>query len=321
MKISEAKNIPVELLAETLGGKYHKTDYKGDKWFFSPFRPDERTPSFKIDCKKNRWHDFGLANTNVHRSQGSGGDIFDLWCDYHFKDRRLNFNEALQAVLSLKSHSVREAIRLNPRKEETKAAIEQPRYRILKTSDHFTHYGLLNEIGRRRVSRELASLYLKQGYIEDTVTNRKYWGFLFENDKGGFELSIPNPKSGQTFKSCLGVKASSRILVGDDVNSADIFEGFWDFLTWLQLKGRLRPINHSYILNSTSLTGEVCEKIIAFKDVINYAFLFMDNDDAGYQATHAIATELEEQDIKVGGMEYFYNGYKDLSNFRMKLPL
>jgi hypothetical protein len=42
-----------------------------DVWYVSPFRPNERTPSFKVDATKSPqvWYDFGMMR---------GGTIIDL---------------------------------------------------------------------------------------------------------------------------------------------------------------------------------------------------------------------------------------------------
>ena len=42
---------------------------QGEAWYVSPFRPDERTPSFKIDLARNVWYDHG---------RGEGGTIIDF---------------------------------------------------------------------------------------------------------------------------------------------------------------------------------------------------------------------------------------------------
>lgn len=110
-------------------------------------------------------------------------------------------------------------------------------------------------------------------------------------------------------------------MLDDNKISADIFYDHWDFLFWLQLKGKINPVNHSYILNSLSLKNEVCRKIIAFKNFIKYAFLFMPNDEMEYQTTHDIAYILEAEDIQVGSIEQFYNGFLNISDFRLNKPL
>lgn len=316
MNIQEAKQIPLQVVVERLGGRYSHTDRRGDFWFFSPFRPEEKTASFKVNAKYNTWHDFGLASTFAHKMQGSGGDILDLWSDYHFRERRSGTKQTLQELASFSTTGSQiEMPKRHQRKEKLTEQNLAPRYKILSQSAKFTHPGLLDELGRRRITKQLATVYLKQGHILDTVSGRRYYGFLFENDKGGYEVSVPNPHRNECFKTCIGPKASTRIMSGDDIDAADVFEGFWDFLSWLHMKAVLQPINHSYILNSTSLVGEVCDKLIAFKETVKHVFLFMDNDDAGFQATHAIASNLESSDFALGSMEQVYSGYKDISAF------
>jgi len=320
MKITEAKQIPLQRLVEHLGGRYSHTTRSGELWFFSPFRPDEKTASFKVNEKLNTWHDFGLSGTFAHQKQGSGGDVIDLWCDYNFKDRRAGIKEAL-ADLQRFGNSTLSLIQRNHPTPTITPQNQEPRYKILKIADRISFYGLKEELQRRRISLKLADKYLKQGHILDTANGNKYTCFLFENDKGGYEVSIPNPKRQDCFKTCIGQKASTRILTNsDDTNSADVFEGFWDFLSWLEMKNLLLPRNHSYILNSTSMVAETCEKIIAFKETVKYAFLFMDNDEAGFHATHAIAEILEREDISVGSFEYFYKEHKDLNAFWVSKP-
>lgn len=316
---SEAKSIPLNIVVEEFGGRHSHTDRKGDEWYYSPFRPDERTASFKINPKLNTWHDFGMSQTFGHRVQGTGGDTIDLWCDYHGKDRRLGFAEALGALEKFRKFAQREeGARQEQRKEKRALQVHKPRYKILKASGKITSKGLLSEIDRRCVSRQLAETYLKQGYILDTVTKKTFYAFLFENDKQGYECIVPNPEHGSCFYTCIGSKASTRILSNnDEADSADVFEGVWDFLSWLEMRALFYPKNHSYILNSVSMVNEVCGKIKAFEETVKYVFLFMDNDEAGYQATHAIAEELEEN-FNVGGMEFLYDGYKDLSRFWIK---
>lgn len=322
MNITEAKQIPLSLLVEQLGGRHSHDDRRGDKWYFSPFRPDEKTASFKINTKTNTWHDFGMVQTFGHRLQGSGGDIIDLWCDYVEKDRKLHVPDALIALGQYRNSAWRgERLRIVPANEKLASQVEKPRYKIVEIANQIIFNGLKDELDRRRISLKLADMYLKQGHILDTVTNKTYTGFLFENDKGGYEASIPKPNQRSCFKTCIGSKASSRILTSSEkTNSADVFEGYWDFLSWLEWNKRYVPIHHSYVLNSTSMTSEVCEKIKAFEENIDFVFLFMDNDIAGHHATSGFMGLLEP-DYKVGSFAKLYEGYKDLNEFWMDRPI
>ncbi|OOQ62191.1 toprim domain-containing protein [Mucilaginibacter pedocola] len=316
MKIIEAKSIPLKHIVEYLKGRFHETDRKGDDWYFSPFRPEEKTASFKVNTKLNTWHDFGTCNSGVNSRHGSGGDGLDLWCDYHFNDRRSGIPDALEGLEALSQFAQRgEDYGTVRSKEKPTLQVPSATFKILKISDRITHYGLLDELQRRKISLELASLYLKQGHILNTVSNKQYYGFLFANDRGGYELSIPNPNKGTSFKTCIGTKAISYVPPAKEKHSADIFEGFFDFLSWLEIKKIKQPMHHSYILNSNSLAGEANGRLIEMKDRIGYVFLFLDNDESGCQTSHSIALALEPEGFQMAGMEGFYKGFKDLSAY------
>jgi hypothetical protein len=68
MNTKQAKAEPLHEFLGRMG--YQPAHVRGnDIWYKSPFRPDERTPSFKIDQVKNIWFDHGL---------GAGGTIIDF---------------------------------------------------------------------------------------------------------------------------------------------------------------------------------------------------------------------------------------------------
>jgi hypothetical protein len=317
MQYNEAKEILISTIVEHLGGRYSHTDAHGDIWYFSVFRPNETTASFKINTKTNKWYDFGLTGIIKGQTKSySGGDGLDLLNDFHHRDRRAGIPQSLAELARLSPRST--SARNHPVKKPDMAVPipKPPRYKILKIQDKITHQGLKDELYRRRISKRLAEIYLKQGYIQDTVTGKNYTGFLFQNDEQGYEVSIPNPSKGECFKTCIGSKSSTAIKPPNDFNAIDAFEGFWDFLSWLEIKKILFPINYTLVLNSVSFTGEVSEKILSLKEQVTSVFLFMDNDLAGEAATHEFALLLEPVMQRVGDMRESYTGYKDLGKFR-----
>jgi hypothetical protein len=317
MEFAEARRIPLEKLVEILGGIYSHTDGHGDLWYFSPFRANEETASFKINVKLNKWKDFGHSQTvtHPHLRKNSGGDILDLWCDFKFKDRRDAIKEALQAMkdLGLLAANHEEQLKQRQQREQSAAKKKDPAFKILKISERITYRGLKEELQRRRISLELANLYLKQGYILNTVTQKQYCAFLFPNDKGGYEVSIPNTKRGECFKTSIGGKGSTYIKPSKESYTAEVYEGFWDALSWLEFKEIKQPVHHIWCLNSNSFANEVVEKIIKCEQKIDCVLLFLDNDLSGRNTTYAMASALEESNKVVGGMEGNYEGYKDMS--------
>lgn len=313
MNIKQAKQIPIEIVAVHLGGKEAQT--KGHEiWFYSPFRPDENTPSFKVNQRLNTWYDFAL---------GQGGTILDLWLDFHqlSRDSKDGIKSALQGLEPFfKGNPTANSNQATPApKKREIAAQEQPRFKLAKKlSSKIWFNPLLAEIERRGLSLELVSKYVKQAHIDDTKTGKQYTGLAFANDQNGFEVSIPNPSRGESFKTNVGDKGYTSYIEPDN-EIALVFEGFWDFLTFLQSGGDISKSN-VFILNSTSFTGYVIEAIKSLKGQIHSVFLFLDNDATGMKAMQRFADELEPEGFTIGTLNHIYEGYKDLNDYWINAP-
>jgi hypothetical protein len=60
MNSNQAKELSLPDFLAQLG--YEPARLRGqDAWYTSPFRPAERTPSFKTDQVKNVWYDHGMG--------------------------------------------------------------------------------------------------------------------------------------------------------------------------------------------------------------------------------------------------------------------
>ena len=329
MNITAARAIPLYVLVQHLGGKYAHTDRDKQVWYFSPFRPNEKTASFKINETLNKWYDFGHA-AHTTTGNGSGGDIIDLWCDYHGKDRRSAIKEALAALAPFAGTDVQLEQQQAYKRPLTRLAGGEKstgtgRYKIIRHHERIFYPSLTAELQKRRISEPLATRYLKQVWLQDTVyPEKKQNGFAFRNDcsqgsNSGYEISVPNPKRGATFKTSIRPKAPTtfRALVSSKVF---VFEGMWDFLSWMQMQDTPGPEHNIVVLNSLSFCREIVANIIAAKEQIETVILFLDNDDAGTKATHFMNEALGEAGLTVRSMQSLYAGYKDLSDYWAKDP-
>lgn len=315
MNIAQAKQIPLAKLVEHLGGIFSHTDNQGNLWYRSPFRPDERTPSFKIDVKTNKWHDFARTNKiDAH------GDTLDLWTDYHNLPRR-GSNAIKQALASLRENfGSLDLLRVEKqeRKKNHARILKPARYRLIKPPGKIWIDSLKIEVARRGLTLSITEPYLKQATIEDTKTNKRYYGFAIRNDKGGYELSIPNPHKNECFKTAISPKAITTIQ-GNDPSSAYVFEGFWDCFTWLAMNRSQNKIPMLYILNSTSLVQELANKLITPNNTVQSIFLFLDNDAAGLKAQTRLLDLVEPHNFIIGTMNHLYKDYKDFSDYWMDI--
>ncbi|GAA4457899.1 hypothetical protein GCM10023092_25340 [Rurimicrobium arvi] len=163
----------------------------------------------------------------------------------------------------------------------------------------------------------MAAKYLKQVYLSDAdKPDRKMNGFAFKNDKGGYEISIPNPHTGKSFKTSTTPKWFTSI-PGKDESVVCVFEGFWDFLTWMEMEKVITPPNTAYVLNSVSFAGQFAQEVLARVSHPKTLKLYMDNDNAGRMAAVQIAEALDGSGITIGTMEQRYSDYRDLSDLWM----
>lgn len=315
MNIAQAKQISLPHFVEQFGGRFSHKDAEGNLWYFSMFRPDEQTASLKIDPRTNKWHDFGRTQkVDAH------GDIIDAWTDYHNLPRRES-NSIKQALSALRQEFASPLINvprnITERKSIRPISKAPPRYKITKLGNIWVD-SLKKEVANRKLSLDLLQPYLKQARIIDTKPindgiPKNYYGFAFPNDKGGYEISIPNTLKPGNFKTVIGTKAITAI-ENPTQTSACVFEGFWDCFTWLAMNRELKELPTLYVLNSVSLVLELANKIINHKNHLQSIFLFMDNDAAGLKAQTALLDLLEPHDLKVGTMNHIYEGYKDVSD-------
>lgn len=294
MDLEQVKSVPISYLAERLGGRFaYKRGH--DDWWYSPFRPEEKTPSFKIDTRTNFWKDFG------HHLPG--GSVIDLYLDFNGIDRRDKdgIKQALEYISELSPVDVVPIKRTMVREYSD-------RFKIIAQSDKIWADPLKLELHRRCFQKSIVETYVNQVQVLDTKTGRKFFGLGMQNDLGSMEICEPK-RGGDNFKLCINKKAITTLEGKGDVF---IFEGWSDFITWVHVEPTLEYQSH-IILNSTSLVHET-EKVLKELKPEN-AYLFMDNDRAGEVATAGLADILLELDIPLRAMNHIYEGHKDLNEW------
>ncbi|MBU2997563.1 toprim domain-containing protein [Cellulophaga baltica] len=277
MNCKKAKQIDLVSYLKKQGFRTGKT-YTKEVWFYSPFRSNEKTPSFKVDINKNIWYDFG---------EGAGGTIIDFLTKYincSIKESLVILSEG-----SFSFHQQKKQVIIEP----------EPTYSIEKVTE-LTNQNLLNYLMSRKIDLQFAKRFCFQVHYSFSNGKENY-GVAFMNDVGGFEIRH------EFFKGCLGSKEITTINNSSDVVS--IFEAWFDFLSYLTLKKEI-PKENFIILNSTSMVG----KAIALFDNYIEIKLMLDNDDAGNRATDIIEKSVN---IKITDNRIHYKNYNDLNEFLM----
>lgn len=282
MNIEQAKNIPLDQFLAKLGVEPVKTQ-RGQVWYLSPLR-QEKTPSFKVNTDLNLWYDFG---------RGEGGTIIDLAMEL---GKHATIPEALKWIASTMGGSFQqfEPVPAAPRPKQ------EPKQEILTVGPlrnlDLKRYLTLRGIDLRKCHNELREVH----YTSD---GRSYVAIGFVSDRGGYELR------NRSFKGSIGPKSIS-LRSGGDSQSAAVFEGFLDYLTYVTLCGK--PQGQVIVLNSVSLRNQAVERLNELG--VTRIELYRDQDEAGEALLAFLREQLPMSEI-VDQAPQIYPDAKDLNEW------
>lgn len=229
---------------------------RGELLYFSPYH-HENKPSFSVSTTKNLWHDYGT---------GEGGDIFSLV----MKLWNVDFPKA-KDILRNKDYK-----RMFYRPIDTQMQCQCPLpFSDINASPLTSNY-FLDYCRQRCIDLDVAKTECRQ--VDYRMHGQIHSAIGFENDKGGWELRSP------TVKICTSKYISTRRLSDDHMNVC-VFEGFFDYLSFLtMMKADARYKFDYVILNSVS---NACKSIAILKDYTR-VHCYLDNDAAGDNAFNII---------------------------------
>ncbi|HYF69061.1 MAG TPA: toprim domain-containing protein [Ohtaekwangia sp.] len=275
MNIKQLNEIPiVEFLEKE--GIYPARKVGRNSWYISPIRAKERSPSFKVDDKINRWYDHGI---------GEGGKLFDLALRLYQTSDVKALIEVLNNHYSLpiKSYTAR-----------SYSAVREPLISIEDVRPLGFHQALVHYLNSRGIDFNVADQYCKD--VTFKLKDKTYFAVGFQNRSGGFELRNSLFKGSSSPKDITIVRNKS--------DSVNVLEGFMDFLSMLKLN--LSPANHDHlILNSVSFASKSLSILREYKNVK----LFLHNDESGVTKTGMIQAELHAEDLS-----YLYKSHNDIND-------
>jgi hypothetical protein len=249
-----------------------------DYWYLSPIRI-EKTASFKVNRKLNRWYDHGI---------GKGGNTIDFGIPYH----HCTVAEFLQHLAGNFSFH-QPSIFLSAAMPEAIAPVIKI---INRKSLH--SLALIRYLHSRNIPLVIAGKYCQE--IDYEMDGKMYYSIGFLNDAGGYELR------NQFCKNSSSPKAITTIKNGG--SEVAVFEGFFDFLSFHVLHPAEQAVNWDFcILNSLSFL----EKSVAFLEQYRSIHLFLDNDSAGQNCSLSVLMRNE----KYIDESWLYHNYKDLNDW------
>lgn len=246
--------------------------------FYFAIDREEKTPSLCVDFVKNICFDFG---------SGKSYDVVSIVQQMN----HCSVSEALEYLENF--HIPINSLKIH-RSESDK------NYEIIQVKE-IEHPALIQYLKYRKVFEQRH--LVKEIHYE--MHGKHYFGVGFLNNSEGVE--IRNKYS----KICLGKKDVTFIKNLDNVKKEIcIFEGYFDFLTYLNL-ANVQTSNSDYlILNSITMFFKVEEELRQYCKIV----LFLDNDLNGKNLTEKIIREYEF----VEDCSMLYRDFKDLNEWYLK---
>ena len=257
-------------VAEVLA-HYGMTDaVPGSGFIPSPFR-SERTASFHILPHGYAWTDFG---------DGSRGGVVELVM-------RLESCERDAAIEKLREIRAGEAASqpINRPYGQSKPS-RQSSFKVISVSQ-LQDETLLSYAHSRGISNATIQRYCSEVSVRTGGKVKTYIGF--QNNAEGFVLR--SPEKGRFGKRCTSsaptyLNADGDICTEPSSDYVAVFEGFFDFLSYMELTSdRLpRPKQDICVLNSV-VNAQTAADFIRSHQTIH---LYLDNDEAGRKTSAAI---------------------------------
>lgn len=255
----------------------------------------KNTPSLAVWDEGGKWMDHGGSNqTGIQ-----GGGIVQLarayWPDYSYFEvlKKIQYTFDNFENVPIPAFESNKAVNL-----QTEKILEFSHTQILGRN-----YVLSRYLQTRGVDSVAEGLLKEVYYRNKACSNpeRLFHAIGWKNEKNNWEISNP-----QGFKASIGKKDIS--VIQGEVDHAAVFEGYFDFLTWLKLNNsEISPT--IIVLNSVSLVKRAIEKLIEFKKID----LYLDNDEVGRQCT----TTIKKSYPWANDRSDIYNGFKDYNEMLM----
>lgn len=287
--VARLKETPITHYLQSVGIEPVRSS--GSELVYNSPLTGERTPSFYVNPYKNRFNCF---------SSGEKGDVIHLVCLLEKKpfkmaiERLAMIDPEQKTNFSFSSHSITYTKPLNAEK----SALTLVEARVIQNPV------LIDYIVSRGIPAKLAERYLHE--VRYKNYNQEYYAVGFKTDKGSYALRS------KAFKGWLGQSAVRTIQI-EGSTSINLFEGFFDFLSFLTYADTVIPTTTTIILNSTTNIKQALYKLEG-GELIN---CFFDNDRAGRCAYN----KLESMNLPVKDCSNAYKDYNDFNDMVRQNPI
>lgn len=273
--------------------------------YYSPFRNEDK-PSMRVIQRNGMdlWVDYGAPLTEedrLNKRANHGGGIIDMAMELGNLTKR----EAVELLKSIKPDAslIMESSKVSDyrKNDDSSGNVE-----ILSVSDRFHNRTLIDyAVNKRYIPVDILEQYCKEvRYRIKNKPSREYTKIGFANNEGGWVLRGSKGKI-STKSGITTFDISGRHTSQPASNRAFVFEGFFDFLSWVAWNGGLK--SDACILNSVSNLHRSIEWLSSHKEI----GICFDNDAAGRRATEELKTYCPGSFIK--DCSQIYKSFNDLN--------
>lgn len=254
-------------IEKTLAGLGCNTAHRG-YMYYSPFR-DESTPSMSVAYKNGSWQWFDHGT-------GQGGSNIELVRQL----KGCGFREAIAFLWELDG----KYIDLKEEKPVHVVAKERERsLEVTKTSGRFQNLRLIDYIASRGISLELTERYCKEITYTNHNNGRTFTGVGFPNNSGGWVIRSEGFK-GTTQSALTTINSQGMHSTEPSSDRVMVFEGYFNFLSWMELNNQFTPPCDVCVLNSTTNVKHATDYISKH----DWAEAYLDNDQTGRECLQKI---------------------------------
>ena len=299
MRADQARQVPIPLYLERHNVRPAKVTRNGrELWYSSPIREGDKTPSFKVDTVKNLWYDHGMAR---------GGNVIDLvveMCRVSVKEALAILESGFAGTVPAATRSLLEN-RGAPAGEKEK---DQDRSFVLLKASEVEHPALNKYLFARCIDKPLVRRWLQEIRFRPPGKLKQFFAVGFVCGQGYDARSA-------VFKGFVGKGKDITTINFADKGTVAVFEGPYDFLSWLAMRGLVEPDCGVVILHAVSL------KARALKAITEHGFgrvmLYLDRDAAGREATAYFRNELGNRNVVDASDTY--HDFKDINEWWVAL--
>ena len=274
---SKLYNYPIASILNQIGCRKGFRDM-----YFSPFR-DEKEPSLHVDHNKNLWfdHGMGVGGTNVQ---------LVMMVNHCSEDEAKKYIAGLDPNIEYHAPEAKQA----------------PKSRITSVKPLFSYY-LKKYIDERKIPEEVAKHYVKEVKVHNFERNQDFTLVGFENNAGGYAMRAPGGFKTTDRAGVTTIDTNGERTIKVSSQSVAVFEGFFDFLSWLVMQNTIKPTCDVVVLNSIVNL----DRAIPYLQNHQTINCFLDRDEAGRQTQERIEKLFPDKEIK--DMSKLYSQYKDLN--------